>query len=440
MAPGVRDPSVLLFSPDGDRLCAMGKAFAVLSDRQFRRYFTGQTLSTFGDSLVPLTIAFAALQVGGPHALGLVLAANRVPIALLVLFGGALGDRWDRRWVMITADVLRCATQAVAGALLVTGGAGLWSLVVLQALAGVGMAMFTPAATGLIGALVPVANLQRANALLGLTANTNKVVSISIAGILVATVGPGVSLLVDAATFAASTVSLLLLRIPAAVRTTGRRSMWREVRDGAQVVAATPWLRTLLVYSALLQALVIGPHMVAGPLLATEMFGGAGAWATIGAVQAVGSIAGGVIALRYQPMRPLACGITLSLLMVPYLALFAVGAPLWLVAGTAVAVGVQGPLFLAIQATAIQQHVPEGALSRVSAWSQLGNLVLLPLSLSGAGPIAAHLGGQAVLLAGAGWLAVSTLAVLAVPAVRGFGHKKASPTETVSRHSGERCV
>lgn len=63
----------------------MGETFAALRHSRFRRYVTGQGLSLLGDGLVPLTITFAALQVAGPGALGLVLAANRVPIALLVL-------------------------------------------------------------------------------------------------------------------------------------------------------------------------------------------------------------------------------------------------------------------------------------------------------------------------------------------------------------------
>ncbi|WAL68828.1 MFS transporter [Amycolatopsis cynarae] len=78
------------------------------------------------------------------------LAANRVPIAVLVLFGGALGDRRDRRAVMVGTDVLRLLVQAATGVLLVTGHAGLVSLLVLQALAGAGTALFVPAAAGLV--------------------------------------------------------------------------------------------------------------------------------------------------------------------------------------------------------------------------------------------------------------------------------------------------
>lgn len=408
----------------------MGETFAALRHSRFRRYVTGQGLSLLGDGLVPLTIAFAALQVAGPGALGLVLAANRVPIAVLVLFGGALGDRWNRRAVMIAADVLRTGTQAATGLLLVTGNAGVASLVALQAAAGVGTAVFTPASQGLVPALVPGEQLQQANALLGLLSNSTKLASISVAGVLVATVGPGVALLLDAGTFAASAGSLLLLRLPASVRRVGRASVWADVRAGARRVAATPWLRTLIGYSALLQALVIGPHMVAGPLLAAQVYGGAGAWATIGVTQALGSLAGGAVALRWHPARPLRAAVAAGLGMVPYLVAFAVGAPLWLVAVLASALGAQGAFYLAVQATTIQRHVPEVERSRVFAWSQLGNLVLLPGSLAVAGPLAAAVGGQVVLLAGAGWLLISTVAVLATRGLRtGLGHEKTSPAE-----------
>lgn len=379
---------------------------------QFRRYFAGHTLSTFGDSLVPLTLAFAALQVGGVWALGLVLAANRVPIAALVLFGGVLGDRWNRRTVMLGADLLRAGTQIASGLLLITGHAGLWHLVVLQALAGAGTAVFVPAASGLVPALVPAERLQQANALLGLAGNVNKVLAISTAGVLVATAGPGVALLVDAATFAASALALASLRIPPGHRATGRTSLSADVAAGARLVWQTRWLRTLLGYAALLQALVIGPHMVAGPLLAAEVYGGAGAWAAIGVVQAIGSIAGGMAALRWQPRRPLVSAVALGLLMVPYLAAFALAAPLWLVAAAAVLVGAQGSVFLAVQATALQDHVPAEARSRVAAWSQLGNLVLLPASLAAAGPLVDELGGRLVLTLGGAWLVVSTVGVL----------------------------
>lgn len=411
-------------TPACDQLPDMGNNLTPLRSPHFRRYFTGHTLSAFGDGLVPVTVAFAALHVGGAGALGVILAANRVPIAALALVGGVLGDRWDRRWVMAGADALRMLTQTATGLLLVSGQAQVWHLVLLQAAAGAGTAMFTPASSGLVPALVTAEGLQRANATLGIATNTTRIASISTAGVLVATIGPGVALLADAATFACSLVAVLSLRIPQAARTTGKRGVWADVRDGARRVARTPWLRAVLLYSAGLQAVVIGPHMVAGPALAAEAYGGAGAWATIGVVQAVGSIVGGAVALRIRPHRPLTLAVGISLAMTPYLALFAAGVPLWLVATASLGVGMQGAVYLALQATVIQREIPEGERSRVFSWAQLANLVVLPASLGVAGPIVAVVGARPVLLTGAAWLVLSTLAVLASGVV---GHKKSGP-------------
>ncbi|MFC8625714.1 hypothetical protein [Streptomyces anulatus] len=99
------------------------------------------------------------------------------------------------------------------------------------------------------------------------------------------------------------------------------------------------WLTVLLVYEALLQALVIGPHMIAGPLLADGAYGGAAGWAVIGEAQAVGSIAGGVPALRWRPRQPLAAACAVGVLMAPYLGVLALGVPLWMVCVLAVLTG-----------------------------------------------------------------------------------------------------
>jgi predicted MFS family arabinose efflux permease len=326
-------------------------------------------------------------------------------------------ERWSRRTVMVAADILRCAAQAASGALLLTDHGGLAALAALQSLAGVGTALFMPAAAGLVPSLVEQSQAQEANALLSLIGNINKVLSISVAGILVTTLGPGVALLVDAATFAISAISLTRLHLPEGIRQVTRTGIWRDVRDGARLILSMRWLVTLLTYGTLLQMFVIGPHMVAGPLLAEQSHGGPAGWAAIGVAQAAGSIAGGVLALRWKPRRPLAVSVSVGLLMAPYLIAFASGAPLWLICALAVPVGAQGVVSLTVQTAQIQQRVPDAARSRVAAWSQLGNLVAVPAGTVVAGPLAAQT-GSGVLLAAAGWLIASTVVVLASRAVK----------------------
>ena len=399
----------------------------------FRRFATGQALSAFGDSLVPLTVAFAVLDLTGSAAdLGLVLLANRLPFALLVLMGGALADRWPRRRMMLAADVLRCLSQGICGVLLVTGDASIGLLVALQACAGAGAAMFAPASTGLVPELVAAEQLIRANAVLSLANNVTKVASIGCAGALVAVLSPGWALVVDAITFAASAAFLAALP-----ETVNRRhpepppGALTLLAGGWRYVSSTPWIATLVLYGAMFQLLVIGPHMVLGPVVAERDLGGAGAWAAIGVAQAVGSVTGGVVAWRARPRRPLWTGIATAMLMVPYLVVLALAAPVWLVAAAAFAVGVQGSVYWTWTSTAVQTAAPASVLSRVASYQQLGPAVLMPVALAATGPVAESVGASAVLVMAAIWVTCSTAAVLSVPAVRSLRPEPAVPAADV---------
>ena len=106
-------------APDRERARRRSRLLRLPS---LRRYLLGQTLSAFGDSLMPIALVFAVLGQGGSAtAVGLVLLASRIPSILIVLLGGAVGDRLDRRKVMLVTDAARCALQTVTGALLLTG-------------------------------------------------------------------------------------------------------------------------------------------------------------------------------------------------------------------------------------------------------------------------------------------------------------------------------
>jgi MFS family permease len=173
----------------------------LLRERPFRRYLIGQTLSGFGDGLMPVALVFTVLALGGgAAAVGLILLAGRIPTIAMVLAGGAIGDRFDRRRVMLLTDTGRCAIQTTTGTLLLTGHAPLWTLAVLQAGAGTASALFGPAAAGLVRGLVPPSAVTRANALLGLSRNIVGLSGPAVAGVLVSTAGPGWAFVADAAT------------------------------------------------------------------------------------------------------------------------------------------------------------------------------------------------------------------------------------------------
>src|SRR5688500_4251042 len=181
-----------------------------LEEAQFRNYFFARSFSMLGDAIVPVALAFAVLDIEkSASALGLVLAAYTVPQVVFMLAAGVWADRLPRNLVLIASDVLRFGSPAAAALLLISGEAEVWHLIVLNFVHGTGGAFFRPASTGLVPQLVSAARLQEANGLLSLTSSGFEVVGPVIAGILVATVGPGWPLGIDALTFLVSAAFLL---------------------------------------------------------------------------------------------------------------------------------------------------------------------------------------------------------------------------------------
>jgi MFS family permease len=127
------------------------RRLGALAERDFRLFFTGYATSLVGAAMVPVALTFAVLQQGrSAEDVGYVLAAETVPLVILLLAGGVIADRLSRRAVMIGSDVARCASELLLAALLLTGSPALWVFMVLAGVIGAGQAFFNPALTGLL--------------------------------------------------------------------------------------------------------------------------------------------------------------------------------------------------------------------------------------------------------------------------------------------------
>jgi MFS family permease len=401
----------------------------VLRERNFRLLWLGQATSAFGSSLVPVALAFAVIDLtGSPSALGLVLSAGLVSRVCLLLLGGVVADRLPRQHVMIASDALRATTQGIVSALLLTGTAQIWELLVLFALFGAGDAFFSPASTGLVPETVSRARLQQANSLMGIGRDAARVSGPALAGLIVAGVGPGVAFAIDAATFAVSCASLALLRLPSEVRTGERPGLLADLRDGWRELASRSWV-WLMILKFSVSSLAIAPFFVLGPFVAQHELGGAAAWGAIGTCGAVGAVLGNVIAFRVRPSRPLFTGCLVVALYALAPALLARPFPTAAIAAAAAigfgAVGFSDTLWF----TVLQERIPPQALSRVSSYDWLGSLVLQPVGYAVAGPIAATIGISATLLVGVGLQASSSIGIALTPAVRGLRVKGNPETE-----------
>ena len=153
------------------------------------------------------------------------------------------------------------------------------------------------------------ARIQQANALLSLTRNALFLAGPAVAGVLVATVGPGMAFAADAVTFAVSAAFLARMRLPRA-RARPRTTFAAELRTGWREVRGRTWVWTSIAYFSIWN-LALGPLFVLGPFVAQKSLGGATSWGVIVACAGVGSLVGAAVALRLRPRRPLATGFLL---------------------------------------------------------------------------------------------------------------------------------
>jgi MFS family permease len=394
-----------------------GSALAPLRERRFRLLFSGQAISLAGTAMAPIALAFAVLDLGSASDLGFVLAASWAPQIAFVLVGGVWADRLPRHLVMIGGNLLSGSAQAAVAALLLLGHARLWELIVLQVIRGVAISFFFPAAQGVVPHTVRPEHLQEANVLLRLTQNSMNIVGAAIGGGIVATIGSGWAIAVDAASFFASAAVLARMRVPGRIGG-GERSFFRELAEGWREFRSRTWLWVIVVCAAVGNMVWVGGQAVLGPVVAKRSLGGPAGWGLIVAAEAVGLVVAGLLALRWRPERLLVAGVV-SLATVPlFLGALAWPAPLAVVALVAVVSGFGLELFNVYWVVALQQHIADDVLARVNSYDALGSFVFIPVGLTIAGPVAGAVGVANALWIAAGVSVLTAAAAFASSEVR----------------------
>ena len=404
------------------------KWLGALHERNFRLYFLGQLTSAIGTGMTPVALSFAvlALRHASASQVGLVLTAQTGPLVVCLLAGGVVADRFGRRLVMLSADVLRATAEAALGAWIVFGHPPFWGFLLLPALVGTGTAFFMPALTGLIPQIVSSERLTQANALNGLTFSIGAIIGPSVAGVIVATVSPGWAILADALSYVLSVGTLAGLRLSARTEST-TDSFYLQLRHGWREFWSRIWLWAIVLVSSISNMAMMAPFLVLGAVISKNSLGGATAWGTILGAEGAGAVVGGIAMLRLRFGRPLVAA-SLSLLVWPYpLLALAWSAPVPVISVGAFLGGVALAIFETQWQTTMQREVPAEVLSRVSAYDWFGSLVFLPLGYALVGPVVSIIGIHAIFVIGSVCLVASVAAIVAIPSVRAIraGHDTA---------------
>ncbi len=134
--------------------------------RDFRLLWTGMMVSLLGDGVFYVAMAWQVYELSdAPTALSLVGLAMSLSQVVFLLLGGVASDRFDRRRVMLAADLLRAVVIGILGLLAVADSLQLWHLVILSSIYGMGAGFFGPAFDAIVPDLVPDQLLAQANSL-----------------------------------------------------------------------------------------------------------------------------------------------------------------------------------------------------------------------------------------------------------------------------------
>jgi MFS family permease len=390
----------------------MRERLRVLRNRDFRNLWLAQTTSAMGDGVVVVALAlFVTDLTGSPTDVGIVLAAQLLPLVGFLLIGGVWADRLPRERVMVATDVTRATLHTLLAVLIFTDAVEIWHIVAIEACFGSAQAFFQPAYTGLVPRTVPAGEVQEAQALSSLSFNLAELTGPAIATALVLGVGAGWVFLLDAATFVVSALLLSRVRTASTAPAPSERgTVLGELAEGFREVSSRAWLWVTVVVFALAVPLGYAPLFVLGPTIAKDTYDSAAVFGIVTTAFGAGALTGALIGLRWRPRHPMRAGFLLIAVWPLMLVAFAAGLPVPLVVPLAVATGVGFALFDVFWDTTMAEQIPPHALSRASAWEWMGSLVLLPVGFLAAGPVAAATSAEAVLVGGA----ILTAVVLAL--------------------------
>lgn len=291
---------------DGKTAGARRGLRAVLARPAYRRLWTAQTVSRWGDVFNTVALAVLVFQLTG-SGLGVtgVVVAEIIPVLLLAPLAGAVIDRLPAVKVMIAADVWRMAL-----ALLLPFVAG--SVVTVYMIAfglSAGAVFFNPASQSVVPAILEEDELIAGNSGLWTAAVVSQIVLAPLAGGMVAVLGVTPAFLLNAATYAVSAVVLigLVVAVPVAAEAAAdKRGWWRRAVEGVGIITGTPLLR-LLATIQLLAALSAGATSALLIVLATDHLGvGPKGFGTLLAGIGVGAALGPLLLTRVtdDPRRP----------------------------------------------------------------------------------------------------------------------------------------
>ncbi|MFT4075740.1 MAG: MFS transporter [Asticcacaulis sp.] len=279
--------------------------FRALKNPNYRIWATGAAVSNVGTWLQRTAqdwIVLTLLTAHSAKAVGIVMALQFGPQAVLLPFTGYAADRFDRRKLLIVTQAIMGTLAAILGVLTLTGLVQLWHVYVLAGLLGVVTAFDTPARQIFVTDLVPVEELSNAVALNSASFNAARLVGPAVAGVLIALVGSGWVFLINAASFFGVLISLIVLRA-STMQVRARRTAKSSFAEGFRYIGSRPDLMAIMLMFFLIGTFGLNYPIFISTMAVKEFHKGVGQFGLLTSILAIGSVSGALLSASRSTPR-----------------------------------------------------------------------------------------------------------------------------------------
>jgi MFS transporter, ENTS family, enterobactin (siderophore) exporter len=378
------------------------------ANRDFRLLLASQAISVVGDVVSFTALPLLVLELTGSGvAMGAVLAIQALTDFAFATIAGAYADRGDRKRMMVIADVGRAVLTALIPISVLLGGPTMAVVVVVAAPLSLFRGLFRAGYISSLPAIVGRPHIARANGILETIFSTSAILGPVVAGFLAAAIGPGLTLGLDALSFAASAIGLVLIRrdLHAPTDRPSTRIV-DDIREGVAYVVREPVLRSAILLFSLYSALV-APLVVALAVRVTrDLAQSEGVYGIVISAFGVGAVVGSLIAARagqrINVARALIGGVGVAGLAVLGLSLFAAVPVLF---ALTVVGGLAETLVAVTYVSVRAAYSPDALLGRIGSTARMVSLGLQPIGVIIGGVLIDTIGGtETIAVLGAGSL------------------------------------
>lgn len=389
-------------APQGARA---GGMFSALRNPDYRIFLGGALITNIGMWMQQVAQGWLVVSLTDSEFLvGLVAFCAMIPSLFLSLFGGVLADRFPKRRILIVAQVVSVLLVATLATLIQTELVQLWHLMLISFLAGVVVALSSPAFQSIVPEIVGKRNLLNAIAINSAQFNMTRIIGPTVGGLILTTLGVAAAYYFNALSYLAFLAAILLIRPKHAApnRQVAPEGVFRSLGTALRYVRAHPVIRPVMLLAAT-QTIFLFPYGTLLPIFVKQELGlSADAFSLLLVSAGVGALAASLmLARRRGGASNLVWMLRAQVGFAVSVSLFAFSTWLPLSMAALVFVGWSLVTYMATGNTVVQSLVPDELRGRVMSVWMLVILGMIPIGSLQAGAVAALLSPTFALVYGA---------------------------------------